>query len=470
MADSFKTPEPVLVDTRHAPARVCVDAFRRWLHLPDAGAVYAVLGTVAANRLEGDPVWLLLVGPPGGGKSELLGALSTLPDIHAAATLTEAALLSGTPKKEQATGAKGGLLRLIGEFGIVVAKDFGSVLSMNRDARALLLAALREVYDGSWTRHVGTDGGRSLSWAGKVGFIGGCTPTIDRHHAVMGAMGERFVLYRLPEVDPTVQARQALAHAGREKQMRAELAAAVANLFAAGLTVPRDLTDDEAESLIGLATLVVRARSAVERDGHTREIELVPASEAPTRLVVVLQRMLAGLDAIGLDRAGAWRIVRKAALDSVPALRLALLHALHTAGAQADTNTLAKAVRYPASTTRRALEDLTAHGLVDCHPQGEGKAHRWGLSAFAAQRLATFPDMSSSTRTGRRAPQKPSSQTPTFRERSTTTTATTGAPPSPQPRSLFLSERSRWPDERARRRGRAPGRRRAGSAPAGAVA
>jgi hypothetical protein len=48
-----------------------VVAFRRWLHLPDARPLLAVLGTVAANRLEGDSIWLLLVGPPGGGKSEV---------------------------------------------------------------------------------------------------------------------------------------------------------------------------------------------------------------------------------------------------------------------------------------------------------------------------------------------------------------------------------------------------------------
>src|SRR6266542_905419 len=193
-----------------------VTVFRRWLHLPDPAPLLAVLGAVAANRLDGDPVWLLLVGPPGGGKSELLQAVSCLPNVFPAATLTEAALLSGTPKKEHADGAKGGLLRAIGEFGIIVAKDFGSVLSMNRDARAAVLAALREVYDSAWTRHVGTDGGRTLTWTGKVGLIAGCTPTIDRHYAVMGAMGERFVLYRLPEVSSCDQASQALLNAGKE--------------------------------------------------------------------------------------------------------------------------------------------------------------------------------------------------------------------------------------------------------------
>jgi hypothetical protein len=178
-----------------------VERFRLWLHLPDETALLAVLGTVAANLLEGDPVWLLLVGPPGGGKSELINSVLGLPDVYPTATLTEAALLSGTPKRERDESAKGGLLRALGDFGIVICKDFTSILSMNRDARGLVLGALREVYDGSWTRRVGTDGGKELAWRGKVGLLAGVTPTIDRHHAVMGAMGERFVLLRLPTVD-----------------------------------------------------------------------------------------------------------------------------------------------------------------------------------------------------------------------------------------------------------------------------
>ena len=366
--------------------------FRQWLHLPDTGALDIVLGSVAANRIAGDPVWLLLVGPPGGGKSEILNAISELADAHPAGTLTEASLLSGTPKRDHVDAAKGGLLRSIGKYGIIIAKDFGSVLSMNRDARAQLLAALREVYDGSWTRHVGTDGGRTLAWKGKVGLVGGVTPTIDRHHSVMGAMGERFVLYRLPEVDPTIQAKRALLHSGKERQMRQELAEATAVLFQHLNTRPRGLEEEEADRLISLATLVVKARSAVERDGYSREIELVPGAEAPTRIIIVLDRILAGLDAIGVSRQDAWRVVTKCALDSVPALRLSVLYSLMEG--QKDTNQVATDVRHPAQTTRRALEDLVAHGLVELERQGQGKANLWSLSTFTTARLQVFPEMS----------------------------------------------------------------------------
>src|SRR5205823_13474564 len=106
------------------------------LHMPDLAPVYVTLGAAAANYLPGCAVWLVLVAPPACGKTELLGSLSRLPDVYPAATLTEASLLSGSPQREHAQGAKGGLLRELGSFGIVVLKDMGSLLSMRPDAKA----------------------------------------------------------------------------------------------------------------------------------------------------------------------------------------------------------------------------------------------------------------------------------------------------------------------------------------------
>jgi energy-coupling factor transporter ATP-binding protein EcfA2 len=367
-----------------------VTTFRRWLFLPDVSPLYAVLGTVAANLLDGDPVWLLLVGPSGSGKSEILQAVGGLPSIHAVATMTEASLLSGSPKRDHADDASGGLLRSIGERGIMLCKDFGSVLSMNRDARAQVLAALREVYDGSWTRHVGVDGGRTLAWSGRVGLVAGCTPTIDKHHAVMGAMGERFILFRLSPIDAAEQGRRALAHAGRETGMRSDLAGAVEELFRNGAPLePGKRTDADDERLIRLATLVVRCRSAVERDGYRREIELVPGAEAPTRLVVVLARLLAGLDAIGCPRDKGWQVVTKAALDSIPEIRRDAIEVLYLSGLPVDTGSIAESLGYPKTTTRRALEDLTAYGIAIRDRGGDGKADRWSLSEFTSELYAT---------------------------------------------------------------------------------
>lgn len=377
-------------------------SYQALLRVPDLDGLdglRAVIGTVAANRqLDQDPVWLLVVAPPSSGKTEIVEACKKLPDVHPAATLTEASLLSGTPKKEHAKGATGGLLRQMGRFGILLHKDFGSVLSMHRDSRSQVLAALREVYDGSWDRPVGVDGGKVLHWQGKAGLVAGCTPTIDRHHGVMSQMGDRFLLYRLPAVSRAAQLRQSLSRRG-VADLRHQLAEAVTDFFD-GLDPerePRELAEEDIDRLEALALFATAARSAVERDGFSRDIELVPDLEAPARMGSQLRALLDGLDVIGLPRAEAWRVVSKAALDSVPALRLSALKALHGTDWQTTTE-VELAIGYPNKTTRRTLEDLTAHQLVERQVAEEkGLPHKWRLGEEPAGQLTaigTWTEMS----------------------------------------------------------------------------
>jgi DNA-binding MarR family transcriptional regulator len=343
----------------------CLATFHHWLELPDGDVVLVALGAVAANLTAGDPLWLLIVGPPGSGKTETIAPLVELGYVHAAATLTEAGLLSGVPKREHAKDAKGGLLRTVGAFGIILAKDFTSVLTMNRDARAAVMSALREVYDGSWTRHLGSDGGRTLSWDGKCGVIGAVTPTIDKHHAVMGALGERFTFYRLHVADPRAQARQRMRNRGQERRMRAELAAAaLAVLDRVALDgAPRRLDDAEIDDMVNLATFVVTARTAVERDQYTRDVDVMPEPEAPGRLVAALGAIHAGIEAIGAPNDTAWRIVTKVAWDCIPATRCAVLLALGR-DAPCKVGTILERTGMPRTTADRQLEDLELLGLI----------------------------------------------------------------------------------------------------------
>lgn len=57
----------------------------------------------------------------------------------------------------------GGLVRKIGDRGVLVIKDVTSILSMDRNVRAGVLAALREIYDGRWEHNVGVSSGLTLT-------------------------------------------------------------------------------------------------------------------------------------------------------------------------------------------------------------------------------------------------------------------------------------------------------------------
>jgi hypothetical protein len=60
----------------------CLATVRRWLLLRDDEAVTYLLALLIANRLPGDPVWGFIVAPSGGAKTELLNALSGIPEIY----------------------------------------------------------------------------------------------------------------------------------------------------------------------------------------------------------------------------------------------------------------------------------------------------------------------------------------------------------------------------------------------------
>src|SRR5262245_60249041 len=116
------------------PIDEVIEVFGRWLILKDPTPLYAVFGAVAANLLDGDPVWLGLIAPPSSAKTEILNSLSKLPDVVQVSSLSPASFLSATAKKERGNDATGGLLAQIGKFGIIVLKDFTTMLSLRPEA------------------------------------------------------------------------------------------------------------------------------------------------------------------------------------------------------------------------------------------------------------------------------------------------------------------------------------------------
>lgn len=409
------------VDASPVPLEDALATFKRWLHLDDTAPVLAVAAAVVANLAEGDPVWLLIVGPPSGGKTEILSACTPLRCIIPTATVTEAALLSGTSRRERAKDATGGLLRQVGSFGILLAKDFTSVLSQNKDTAKAAMAALREVYDGSWNRPVGTDGGKVLRWSGKCGFIGGVTPSYDRYGAIVNALGDRYMLLRLPDVDAKAQALSALAQAEHEKPMRAALAKAMTGLVASAdlADVHAPLTGDETSQLVDLAMFAARARTAVERDGYTGELLVVPQPEGPARLIKAMRRMYGALGALGVDHDTRWSVLSRMAVDCAPALRVPLIRALLGTPLPARTTDLAQAAGFVTKTASRYLDDLALLGIA-VHEKETAAANSPDLWSASEWLRDYWP---------KKVRQKTTSQPPsTIEEDSATDTASSYAP------------------------------------------
>lgn len=351
--------------------------FTRWLGKDyDLDALDAMLATAAVERLDGDPVWLLIISGSGNAKTETVQALDGIAAIVTSTISSPGALLSATSARDKAKDATGGLLRKIGGRGVLVIKDMTSILSMNRDMRAEVLGALREVYDGRWSRNVGTDGGRTLDWTGRVVVIGAVTTAWDTAHDVISSMGDRFVLLRMDSSTGRQAAgRQAIANTGAEPAMRTELAQAVAAVLAA--ISPQALTVSAAETdvLLAAADVVTLARTGVEYD-YRGDVVNAHAPEMPTRFAKQLAQVLRGAMAIGMARPDGLRLAIRCARDSMPPMRLMILDdlAVHPASSTAEVRTrLGK----PRSTVDRQLQALHILGVLQVDEQEQvwaGKA------------------------------------------------------------------------------------------------
>jgi len=381
-------PEPGTVPAAEIDARRCADragtdleavhhTFTKWLGQEyDTAALDVVLATAAVECLDGDPLWTLLLSGSGNAKTETVQALSEAGAIVTSTISSTGALLSATSQKERAVDATGGLLRTLEPRGVLVVKDMTSILSMNRDARAEVLAALREVYDGQWSRNVGTDGGRTLEWVGRIAVIGAVTTAWDRAHDVIASMGDRFVVVRMDSYGGRQAAgRRAIGNTGHEVQMRADLAAAVAGVLAgvdpaAAVTV----TAHETDVLLAAADVVTLARTGVDYDYRGDVID-AHAPEMPTRFAKQLTQVVRGGVAIGMDRTDALRLALRCARDSLPPLRLAILDdiARHP---HSPTKDVRQRLGKPRTTVDRQLQALNMLGVLDVEEQESERAGR----------------------------------------------------------------------------------------------
>jgi hypothetical protein len=351
-----------------------MDLIDKWLLIADRCLVKVLVATVIANKLKGDPVWLFLVTASGGTKTELIRGLSKIDGIYQLSDLTPQSFLSGEKSNKNASL----LLRLRNDV-ILTLKDFTTVLTMHRDKRHVILSQLREIYDGEYRKEFGT--GETKEWKGKLGFIAGVTPIIDTHYSIYQTLGERFIQYRPIQASPIEISKRAMGNSGYESEMREEIQDAFAD-FISGIKIPIekiDLPSELKEKIAYLSSFCARARSGIVRDGYsTREIQLIPEPELPTRLSKQLAILCSALFLIGGEFAKEdYELIFKVGMDSLPQNRRLIIARLSESNDYLETKNIAMEIGYPTNTTRRILEDLHGLGLLERASLGKGYADRW---------------------------------------------------------------------------------------------
>lgn len=183
-------------------------------YLKDPIIVRLVISTILTNYMKGSPVWLMIVGSSSVGKSEMIKLLYKCKRTESVSTLTDNTLLSGmrTKKKGGLPSSKAdaasllapvgasdpedpSLLHRIGDKGVIIMKDFTTILGMSADKKTNILSQLREVFDGRFSKETGV--GKVKPWKGKLNMVAATTEEIYDNTGVINNAGPRFIYYEL---------------------------------------------------------------------------------------------------------------------------------------------------------------------------------------------------------------------------------------------------------------------------------
>ena len=292
-------------------------------------AIEAVLSACAAGfQVGGEPVWLFINGPSGCGKTTMvIDGCSLLPNSAIMGQLTTNTFLSGYTGKKNAS-----LLHQLANPGILLFKDFTTILSMRDEARKDLIAQMREIFDGYFFKRTGSS--ETQEWYGKLTFIAATTPIVERYWNLTRDMGDRFIQVRWPSLDGRKIAQASRKQQGHEQDISATHKQNIYDFFTSPAISypPPDVTDAQSDQLASMAVLCSILRCKVERDPMgAREIREIPQPEQTGRLGKSLPMLaryhasLFGSPVVGPDDIA---IARRVAMDSIPYMRMLIMNAI----------------------------------------------------------------------------------------------------------------------------------------------
>ena len=334
----------------------------QWLYIVDFQAIDIVMATALTILLPGDPVWLLLIAPPGSTKTEYLRSF-TNNRFYSLSTLTPQTLISGLKGNKTAD--------LISELDgkILILKDFTSILSKKNEDQTAIFADLREAYDGYLEKSFGSGTG-TKRYRSRFGIIAGVTDVIDMYRKVHGLLGERFLKCRI-RTDAEQAINKAGEMAGKEEGMRRVLAEATNGCFAyyaSRITDSEPIIVEECtyQQIKALANITAKLRSEVVRDNQ-HNVLYHPQAEVGTRLTKQFLKLAQALclfysqHSVGQQE---YEVILRVAQDSIPRQRLQLVLSMLRREPMTTQQIGDKAI-IPTTTTKELLEDLWMLDLIE---------------------------------------------------------------------------------------------------------
>jgi len=344
------------------------------LYIEDMKRIDVVLATALSKKLEGVPLWLILVGPSGDMKSVQLNALDGFYSeyLH---KITSKTLVNGYKDKKEHPDLAPKL-----DNKLVIIRDMASLLKLPAAEKAEVWGQLRDLYDG----FAGTASGEGMNKKYKdlkVTLLAGSTPAIDAQILVHQDLGTRELIYRTKGNNNKKKVMdKCIENEEYEEKIKNELNE-VTTEFLFNCDIKRKEVSEEAlDKIKEIAIYTTFMRASAEFDNYKNTLRNDVYPEEPTRITKQLKRLyicLKSLDENYTDER-AFEILWDVAKSSAFPLRVKLFeHLLNNPKREFSTSNLANTLKIGKGTVQREVQVMWNMGIVTLR---EEQTQRAGLT------------------------------------------------------------------------------------------
>lgn len=356
-----------------APAQVATASWinlqqvsMKWMYEPDFLALRACLATVKGLDVDTTPIWLMLIGASGTGKTAYyMRCCESYPRYELTDEMSTAGLSSG-----KAGNWGDGLLKRLGTRGLWLMPDFTVFLNMREERRNEVMGIQRRLFDGKYDR---VAAGERLHWSGRLHVVAACTNALERFYRVNADLGERFIQVRIERRDASDELiRKADAQRRHWQVFQDEIQEAAKAHIESTTELPPVMPFEIERKIMGWADFVSQGRISTHYN-YKDELVSVGHQEGSSRLhqqftgMAVADAWLFGQDAASNFQVG---LIERIAMDCLPWARRAILQWFRTDDSLplADVQEMS-AITHPV-TFRKAIEELVAIGALILETSG----------------------------------------------------------------------------------------------------
>lgn len=380
------------------------EAYDDALLLEDRHFVKVVAATVLANQLDGPPVWLMIVAPSSGGKTAVLLTLDELEFIVGKkvsffiSDLTENTFASGF----KGAGGDAGLLAKVPYGGLLIFKDFTSILTKRHEARDAIMGQMREIFDRKFDKSTGNN--QDTAWTGKLGALAGVTTAVHEYMSEMSVMGDRFIMYspKMPDRRILLNFLMEMKLDGESQEKKLATAKGVMHGYLKhcikyAKNAKLNMKPEHREHLMDVADFATKVRSGVIVDERRGHVKFVPEPEMPTRLIeqlLSIGTVLSLMHEVDGEPTQLtdddMNLLYKIAFDSIPVKRRWALRQLATYTQGATTAGIAAKIGYETEVVKEWLAQLNALDICRRIKGGSGAADTWVLNDEYIEIMMTY--------------------------------------------------------------------------------